>query len=147
MKSGKRHTIHVRLWVLMALFFTMILSVIVSAIILTYRTSIERRYKAELRTRMYAARQSLSQKGYTPEAAEEVSAQGLPLLLVEEESCVVLYESVGGIPLGVLQEAKDAARYRAADPPRRDAQLLRELVRQRLGREDGGDWELLSWGF
>lgn len=137
MKTGKRHAIHVRLWVLMALFFTMILSVIVSAIIVTYRSSIESRYKAELRSQMRTAQQNLRQGGYTPEAAEAVSAQGIHLLLVEEESCEVLYESVGGIPLGVLQEAKDAARYRAADPPRRDAQLLRELVRQRLGREDG----------
>ena len=128
---------HVRLWFLMALFFTLILSLIVSAIILIYRRAIDTGYRAELRIQLQRARSELSVSGYSPEVAEKFAARGIRLLLVDGSTREIIYEEDGGIPIGVLRETAPSRERRSDSRRSQDAMLLQELVTARLGSEDG----------
>ena len=126
----------IRLWFMMALFFTLILSLIVCSIIFVYRWAIDTGYRAELRTQLRSARTELSSSGYTAEVVDKYEARGIRLLLVDD-SCGIIYEGDGGVPLGILQENGPNRQRGAMRSREQNAAILRKLVSDRLGSEDG----------
>ena len=132
--EGKRH---VRLWVLMVLSFTLILTLITAAIILTYRAFIRDRYEEELHQRLTLGRAALAAENYSREAIERLSAQGLHLLLVEEGSGEVLYRDAAGLPLRLGPKPAEGTEPEQDPETGRDAENLREAIQQNLGDEEG----------
>lgn len=136
MSAPRRYSRHVRLWLLMVLVFTLILSLTVVAIVMTYRLAVEKRYESSLRQQLSGGLRQLSLRGFSEQTAEELSYQGLLLMVVREESGEILYQEDEGLPPG-LSPVPEHFRGNARMSARNDVETLRELVCSTLKTEDG----------
>lgn len=137
MSARRRYRGHVRLWLLMVLVFTLILSMTVLAIVMTYRLAVEKRYENSLRQQLSGGLRQLSQSGFSEQTAEKLSLQGLRLLVLREENGEILFQEDEGLPFS-LPPVQESSRARASRTGNRDdAIILSELVNSTLGTEEG----------
>ena len=136
MSARRRYRGHVWLWLLMVLVFTLILSLTVAAIVMTYRLAVEKRYENSLRQQLSGGLRQLSQSGFSEQTAEALSLHGLRLLVLREESGEILFQEDEGLPPG-LSPVPEGFRGNARMIVRNDAETLAELVCSTLKTEDG----------
>ena len=126
---------HIRLWAVLVLTFTTLLFLITVSIILTYRLALKARYEAELHRQLTAGLERLAAADFDPEAAEELSENGVRILLVDAADGRVRYQSDDG-PLLPWQRPEEEGSD-DPDPRREDAEALAEAVDEALGTADG----------
>lgn len=148
MKTGTLRQRHIRLWLLMAAAFTLILSLTVAAIVLTYRFALENRYEQTLHQQLSDGLDELERADYGEEVILQLQAEGIRLLLVDADSGAVLFRDSPGVPLFLAEPpgGPDTEGNQGAPPPgvggpppafQTDEVLLQELVAQTLGADDG----------
>ena len=135
MKSGESRR-HIRLWLLIAAAFTLLLSLTVGAIVLSYRLSLEDRYEEGLRRQLSMGLDQLLASGDPAQAAQSLEGQGIYALLVEAADRRILYHGSGGPPLSLGPKREDGQKQ-GRNPWVEDAALLEEIIVGQLGREDG----------
>ncbi len=128
---------HIRLWLLIAAGFTLLLSLTVGAIVLSYRLSLEDRYEEGLRRQLSDGLTQLRQADFRQEAAKALESQGIFLVLLDEATDSLLYGEAGGPPLSLKPKAEGGQKNDPAAHRQEDLLLLRETVNQRLGTEEG----------
>ena len=127
---------HIRLWLLIAAGFTLLLSLTVGAIVLSYRLSLEDRYEEGLRRQLSKGLDQLLASEDPAQAAQSLESQGIYALLVGSADRQILYHGSGGPPLS-LGPKRENGQKQARNPWVEDAALLEEIVTGQLGREDG----------
>ena len=125
----------IRLWAVLVLTFTTLLFLTTVSIILTYRLALKARYEAELHRQLTAGLERLAAADFDPEAAEELSENGVRILLVDAAECRVRYQSDDG-PLLPWQR-KEEEGGTGSEPRLEDADSLAEVVAETLGGTDG----------
>lgn len=135
MKSGKSRR-RIRLWLLIAAVFTLLLSLTVGAIVLSYRLSLEDRYEEGLRRQLSKGLDQLLAWEDPAQAAQSLESQGIYALLVGSADRQILYHGSGGPPLS-LGPKRENGQKQGRNPWVEDAALLEEIVTGQLGREDG----------
>ena len=134
MKQGKKKR-QIHLWLLMAAVFTGILSLIIAVIILVIRFSLADHYEERLHSQLSAAQRLLHDNDYSLETARQFGTQGLYVFLQREGEKSVAYQDARGFPFSMGPRRGEGEGDR--DPPRSDAELLRDLIEKNLGAEDG----------
>lgn len=144
-----------RLWVLMTAIFTLILSLTVGTLILTFRVALQHRYQRDLRDQLKDGLLQLEQGGFDPALAPELEQQGVHLLLLDDATGEALYRDPDGMPavggpkhLDEAEAGEDRGRNggeaRRLEPEdgelhrnNKEETVLLEQVAQSLGAAEG----------
>ena len=126
---------HVHLWLMMALILTLLLTVYVSAIVLSYRFSLEERYAQGLRLQLNEGLYELTRENFSGPACEQLSQQGIRMMILRDEDGKLLYREGIGLPFS--QAMRQSATGNQTRLHNNDAETLLALVNQTLGTREG----------
>ncbi len=126
---------HVHLWLMMALILTLLLTVYVSAIVLSYRFSLEERYAQGLRLQLNEGLYELTRENFSGPACEQLSQQGIRMMILRDEDGKLLYREGIGLPFS--QAMRQSATGNQTRLHNNDAETLLALVNQTLGTGEG----------
>ena len=126
-----------KMWVMMALTSTFVVSLIIGGIVLAYRVVIKREYLNGLSAQLAEALQRLETDDFSMESADEVRADGIRLLILRETDGEILWAGEGREPFFGESLELPTEGQEGDDLNRTEAVYLLNLVQTYLGRLEG----------
>ena len=125
------------LWSLVAVVATLIMAMLFAGLLIAFRFLLNSEYIDSLQDRLTDGLSALRSAGYSHDAAAELNASGVELILFEESTERIIYRSAGKGHVFNRSEFDDRIQEINGFPPPSGFDSLSALVSKRLADQDG----------
>ncbi|MBQ9374328.1 MAG: hypothetical protein IJU06_05945, partial [Oscillospiraceae bacterium] len=125
------------LWSMVAVVATLIMAMLFAGLLLAFRFLLKSEYIDSLQDRLTDGLSVLRSAGYTHDAAAELNASGVELILFEESTGHIIYRSAGKGHVFNRSEFDDRIQEIKDSPPPSGFDSVSALVSKRLADQDG----------